>query len=309
VTSGTSTTASLDAAGLGGRSLSWQDVLYEGPVPAGLDDRGLADVRAGWAEARGWATRAAVGASYAARDAALAQAAHVVLWFEHDLHDALQLLQVLERLSRPAEPPPRLEGVLVDRVEGRAEFHGLGELTAAELAALWPARAPLTPGQLELGRRGWVAFTARDPLDLEALVHAGTPELPALGPALRRLLEELPGDDDGLSRGERQLLRVVADGADTPEAAFHADAACEEARFAGDGIVFARLASLAAGPVPLLTGWPDAPLALTRDGRRVLAGEADAVRLRGLDRWLGGTRLDASSAWRWDRRANSVRRR
>ena len=41
--------------------------------------------------------------------------------------------------------------------------------------------------------------------------------------------------------------------------------------------------------------------ALTDDGRDVLAGRADAVRLHGVDVWLGGVRLDGHEvAWRWD---------
>jgi len=34
-------------------------------------------------------------------------------------------------------------------------------------------------------------------------------------------------------------------------------------------------------------------------GARVLAGE-DAVRLRGMDRWLGGVHLTPERLWRWD---------
>jgi hypothetical protein len=41
---------------------------------------------------------------------------------------------------------------------------------------------------------------------------------------------------------------------------------------------------------------------LTAAGRAVLAGEADAVRLRGINRWIGGVHLEGpEAAWRWDR--------
>ena len=66
-------------------------------------------------------------------------------------------------------------------------------------------------------------------------------------PALRRLLEELPGARDGLARTERQLLAAVAAGARTREQAFVAAAANEEAPFLGDAIAFERLEELAAG--------------------------------------------------------------
>jgi hypothetical protein len=47
--------------------------------------------------------------------------------------------------------------------------------------------------------------------------------------------------------------------------------------------------------VPLLTA---EPMALTEAGARVLAGEADNVRLNGIDRWWGGVHLNDGSAAR-----------
>jgi hypothetical protein len=48
------------------------------------------------------------------------------------------------------------------------------------------------------------------------------------------------------------------------------------------------------------------PLVLTDAGRRVLAGEADAVELLELDRWVGGTHLTAASPWRWHAAAGRI---
>jgi hypothetical protein len=39
----------------------------------------------------------------------------------------------------------------------------------------------------------------------------------------------------------------------------------------------------------------------------VLAGEADHVRLNGIDRWLGGVHLEGDeAAWRWDAAAGRL---
>ena len=120
--------------------------------------------------------------------------------------------------------------------------------------------------------------------DPRALARAAaTPDerLPYLAPALRRLLEELPGTRDGLGRTERQLLEAVAAGARTPVDAFLASMAAEEAPFMGDTIAFDRLAELDG----LVSG--NGSLQLTEDGRAVLAGDkdrVDAARLRPLDR-------------------------
>jgi hypothetical protein len=41
-------------------------------------------------------------------------------------------------------------------------------------------------------------------------------------------------------------------------------------------------------------------LRVTRNGERVLAGDADRVELLGIDRWVGGTHLVRDEVWRWD---------
>jgi hypothetical protein len=141
--------------------------------------------------------------------------------------------------------------------------------------------------------------------------------LPFLGPALRRLLEELPAPGDGLSGTERRALRAVAEGATTPVAAFLAAQNLEAAPCLGDAWFFRALAGIGVGPARLVetqAGDPlppppplgDArafarlPLRLTGPGERVLDGVQDRVALLGLDRWLGGTHLTAAAPWRWD---------
>jgi hypothetical protein len=45
VANGTSTTRTIEAAGIPGTLSIWADPLYEGPVPGGLTDAELLDVR------------------------------------------------------------------------------------------------------------------------------------------------------------------------------------------------------------------------------------------------------------------------
>ena len=48
VANGTSTTMTIEAASIPGRVSIWADPLYEGPVPGGLSDAELVDVRASY---------------------------------------------------------------------------------------------------------------------------------------------------------------------------------------------------------------------------------------------------------------------
>ena len=323
VTNGDSAGNTLRQTALGGAVLPWQDVLHEGPVPAG-PRRELLQARAAFLSACGWGSRRSILASLAERDRQLTRALgdgqRVVLWFEHDLYDQLQLVDALA-LAAPGVP----ELIVVGTFPGRPAFRGLGELTADELETLGPARRPAGRDTLAAAVSVWAALRHPDPSELAAAARADLPGLPFLGPALLRLLEELPAPGDGLSGTERRALRAVAEGAATPAAAFLAAEDLEAATFLGDAWFYRALAALGTGPDRLVetqAGDPlpppppvgDArafarlPLRLTGPGERVLDGVQDRVALLGLDRWLGGTHLTAAAPWRWDPAAGQLLR-
>jgi hypothetical protein len=300
VTNGDSTVEILRRAHIVGDIISWRDVLHEGPVPA-LSAAELRPLRAQFLATLGPDGAAEVEAGLRARDERLGAAAaageRVVLWFEHDLYDQLQLLQILAGLP---DRPLGAELICVGSFPGRPGFAGLGELDPDELASLWPVREPVSHEHVRAARAAWDVFRGTDPRAIARAAATPDARLPFLAPALRRLLEELPGAGDGLTRTERQLLAAVGAGARTREQAFVAAAASEEAPFLGDGIAFRRLEELARGPQPLVTA-DTAALELTGAGADVLAGRADRVALIGFDRWLGGLHLRAGEAlWRWD---------
>jgi redox-sensitive transcriptional activator SoxR len=309
VTNGESAGNTLRQTGLGGAVLSWQDALHDGPVPAG-PRRELLRARAGFLAECGWGSRQALLSSLERRDRQLLDSPRVVLWFEHDLYDQLQLIDVLQLAGEVA---PEL--IVVGSFPGRPSFRGLGELSADELETLWPSRRPADAATLAAAAGAWVAVREPEPTALEEWAARETPELPFLASALRRLLEELPSVRDGLSGTERRALEAVAAGADTSPAAFVAAQRLEEAPFLGDTWFFRALSALGQGenrlvesdgglppPPPLSDGrrFAQLRLRLTPAGERVLRGEADRVDLLGVDRWVGGTHVTSDTAWRWD---------
>ena len=108
VTNGDSTTATMGAPGSPGDLLPWRDVLHEGPVPPSRRDE-LRRVRAEYLATLGGAEpgrrrgRAARARRRGCGDA-VASLEPVVLWFEHDLYDQLQLIQILAGAARPPAP-------------------------------------------------------------------------------------------------------------------------------------------------------------------------------------------------------------
>jgi DNA-binding transcriptional MerR regulator len=323
VTNGESAGNTLRQTWLGGAVLPWQDVLHEGPVPA-VPRAELLQVRAAFLSECGWGPRGAIRSSLERRDQqlrnALLDGRRLVLWFEHDLYDQLQLLDVL---ATAHDVGGSLEMVVVDAFPGKPSFRGLGELTADELETLWPNRHAPTRETLAQAAAAWDAFRAPQPVELADLAVRVPRELPFLAAAVRRLLEELPATSDGLSGTERNALQAVAGGAGTPSAAFIAAQELEDAPFLGDAWFYRALSSLGRGRARLLETQAGEPLPeppplsdgqlfarlrlrLTDDGVRVLQGDADRVDLLGVDRWIGGTHVTAESGWRWDRAARKL---
>ncbi len=79
------------------------------------------------------------------RDAAIDEAAdadEVVLWFEHDLFDQLNLIWLLDALAGAGTPEQRVRLVVIGEHPEVDPFHGLGQLSPAQLLALFPAVRP-----------------------------------------------------------------------------------------------------------------------------------------------------------------------
>jgi hypothetical protein len=313
IASGHPVTANLAATGVGGDVLSWPDVLYEGPVPDCGSLEALSYVRAPFiADRYGTGDVGSVLRNLLARNALLARSGHygeVTLWFSHHLADQLRQLQLLDWRSRHPNDTTRWTIVCIDRHPEVAEFRGLEQLGAGQLAALDWTRRPVHDGELNLARRAWGAFTAADPRALVALAGRPCRSLPFLPAAIVRHLQQFPGRRDGLTRTEREILDHVALRGGTVRDAFDTTQRdYEEAPFMGGATFLAWVEQLAAPPEPLLElgrGFRDdrwaCPLRITPRGRAVLAGRADRSTDVRLDRWLGGVRLEGPEpAWCWD---------
>jgi hypothetical protein len=320
ITNGDSAAGTLRQAGIPGAVLSWKDVLHEGPVPEGLSLDELRAVRARFIADAGWGAFEDVLNGFARRDEVLESSlAHdeVVLWFEHDLYDQLQLLQVLDWFAGRDLGATRLSLVC------GAEY--LGSATADRLRERFPSRLPVTPAQRDLARQAWAAFRSPEPTTLAGVLGQDTSALPFLHAAMLRHLQQFPSTGNGLSRSEAQAVEALAAGETRLGKVYVASHhRREEAVFLGDVVFVRYLEGLSRAQQPLLLradgrpldGTPasgdardlwDTELALTEAGRDVLEGRQDHVRLNGIDRWLGGVHLEGREArWRWDESARRL---
>ena len=288
----------------------WADPLTDGPVPGNVPDEELLRVRAGFLAASPDDV-ADVAADLAGWRAAVVDTARfdeLVLWFEHDLFDQLNLIQLLSHLAGQLRTRP-ISLVCVGTFPGHPQFKGLGELSPPDLAALFETRRPITEAQLQLATGAWRAFRSNTPRDLETLLGSDTSALPFLARALRRHLEEFPSDRDGLSRTERTLLQQATDGPVDLQRALPRMHEHEDAFYVTDTSLSDLARSLAASSPALIElsldpaderSLPKGTFALTAAGREILVGAADRVRRCGIDRWLGGVHLVGKGPmWRW----------
>jgi hypothetical protein len=293
VTNGDSVLYTFKKAGITGTHLGWGDALNEGPVPAGLSLEETTAVRARYLSQRFGNAIKTIHALQK-RDAVLRRSrefGEVVLWFEHDLYDQLQILQVLVALDDMELEPGRVSTIQSDQY--------LGPMTVEELAPLLPRRRTATAAIFKSARRSWKRFTSGDPHELQAAAHEDAIGLPYLRAAMHRLCQEFPWTGSGLSRGQRHALESVAQGPASNAELFRRAEAREEAMFHGDGGFYKVLDDLRTGAAPLIEG-EEGALMPTALGRRVLAGDADWLEHAPADRWIGGVHVEGASPVRWD---------
>ncbi len=312
ITNGDSAVITMRDARIAGEILPWRDILHEGPVPASLNLEELSAVRAQFLAERGWLSRDEAGSAFHGRDELIRRHTSfetVILWFEHDLYDQLQLLQILDFFASEK----RIDGLfLIQSVKH------LGQETAKELKSHLHLMEPVSDAHLALGRLAWNSFRAPTPEPWAALLPVSTHILPFLRLALLRLLDELPSPQSGLSRTEETIFNLIGQGVRSPRGLYEAFTQTEETVFMGNWSFFHALDQLGGGRAPLLAGFrglsfsPAAPedmqeayldceLSFTHLGYSIFKGGADALRHRSIERDIGGFRLTSRAPWRWDR--------
>ena len=307
--------------------LPWRDPMIDGPFPAGLDLAAASKLRAAYLAG------ADLGYDQVLRDfrlrdehlAAASQYDEITLWFEHDLLDQLQILQLLDWFSNTELIDARLNMICIDTFPGVVPFRGLGQLGPTQMATLVDKKLPVTTRQLNLAKDGWAAFRSSDPRDIETFLTQDLRPLPFLQPALGRHLQEFPSISNGLGRTDHQILRLVSEGQTRPGQIFLANMELETALFIGDWGTYRHVRDLCRGRQPLLRCKPDGEfkyprdvalshesfrnqeLSLTDNGVRVLAHEEDAFASMDIDRWLGGVHLQSCKpCWRWNVQAGRL---
>jgi hypothetical protein len=313
ITNGESSVKIMQAAQIPGDILPWRDVLHEGPVPASLTLSELSEVRAQFIAAQGWEELEVVRNSFITRDKQLESYRNykkVILWFEHDLYDQLQILQVLDWLTDNPFQEANLSIICTEQYLGLASPDQIRELIAVQ--------EKISERHLVVAKKAWAAFRSSSPEELPQLLNEDLTALPFLEGAILRLLEEYPNCKNGLSRTAQTALEIIASGEGRPGRVFGSYQDTEERRFMGDTSFWAILHQLLDSEPPLielppgkqltLPTSPDQELSITNAGLEVLNNQRNWLDMYNVDRWIGGVHLTPNNLWCWDSRLHILKK-
>ncbi|WP_379162089.1 DUF1835 domain-containing protein [Paenibacillus sp. sgz5001063] len=245
----------------------------------------------------------------------------VVLWFEHDLFDQSMLAFLLHAFKRNSPGRTKLSLLCIGEYPGIEPFHGLGQLTPAQLGTLSGTWRTIGKREIELGSELWQAYASSDPTHLADLLEMKKSELTASGlpfayEAFMAHLSRLPSVENGLGIVEQTTLEAIEAGAHTPLELFRQVTDILHVLGMGDLEYFKYLSTMTAGDHPLLhidgaQGFVELRqipeflsrhVTLTEDGKQIRNGAADRVLVQGIDEWYGGLHMRGHEvSWRWDR--------
>ncbi|MBW4082929.1 sigma-70 family RNA polymerase sigma factor [Paenibacillus sp. S150] len=312
-----------------GDVLVWREIYPAGPVfanPAGAEERAL---RARVLEKTLGIPAGEYIGSCGEQERKLREYARydeVVLWFEHDLFDQSMLAYLLDWFKRQKLGRTKLSLLCIGEYPGIERFHGLGQLTPAQLQTLSGTWRTIGRQELALGSELWQAYASPDPVQMAELLDKKQAELAVSGlsfahEAFTAHLRRLPSERNGLGLVEQATLDAVRDGVDTPLGLFRRVTDALHVLGLGDLEYWKFLRALGGGASPLLRiggaepdvdvsqipGFLNLQVILTELGREVLNGAADRVAVQGIDEWFGGLHLHGHEvSWRWDDQAGGL---
>lgn len=313
ITNGGHAKEKLEGSGLEGDILPWDDILHCGPVPEGLALRELSKLRAEYISGLGYDTFSEIHKIFQKRDETIESAieySEITLWFEPDLYDQLQILQVLDSLGNLSDSQSELYLIHFSSVTG---------VDHDDLKELYRNRISVSEETVNGAKKGWHAFRSASPQAMNEFIKTDIPQLPYLAKAFMRIFEEYPAYRNGLSGTMHQTLQIIKDDRSKgPFDVFLENQKQEDYAFLGNHTFFLQVDLLANGQrglAKLENGskfthsltcekyseeFLNQRFEITEDGIAVLNAKADFIELNGIDHHIGGVHLTSDNDWRWD---------
>ncbi len=294
-------------AGILGDILPWRDVLHIGPVQNHESWQLFDQARIEFLISTNLANRQHIKETFVERRAVMNQLNRyegIYLWFEHDLYDQLQFLQILKYLSSLLPIHDRINLIVIDLY--------LGEAKPSDFHELFRFSEPLSVKHISAIEPYWLALTHDSPMLLSQLNDSAV--LPFMFPAFQRLCDQYPSTANGLNRVQSNILKLLLSDCKGSEL-FALYQATEENRFMGDKVFALILNDLISCENPLvkftshkhnLSIW-DNELTLTNEGHAVYNSERNHLLLNDVDRWVGGVHLNKNNIWCYDKKSEQFK--
>jgi len=314
ITNGDSAVKIMQKAIIPGEFLAWQDVLHDGPVPGDISLEALSKIRAEFIAQCGWGERSDIENLFTQRDDILKsshQYEKIILWFEHDLYDQLQILQILDWFNLNTNPNIALSLICTDQY--------LGMLSPTQMKEMVKFEKIISAQQLTLASNAWSAFRHSSPEKWQDLLSQDTSSLPFLKSAIIRLLEQYPEAHNGLSRTAQSTLEIISSDENKPGKIFGLYQETEDAKFMGDATFWIILQKLLDSTPPLLKiangktltlpTNPSQSLSITPAGVAVMKAKQNWLDTNTIDRWIGGVHLTNNNIWCWNSRSQCMEKK
>jgi hypothetical protein len=296
ITNGDSAVQIMQEAKIQGEFLPWRDVLHEGPVLP-LEFQEFCKVRAEFIFKKGWGERKFIEDDFKHKINIIENITNydkVILWFEHDLYDQLQLLQILDLLSN--------KDINISMI---CTENYLGEQTPDSLIELQKFEKKVTKEQFNLATKAWDAFRSDTPFGLQKLLDEDSSALPFLKESIKRILQEYPSCDNGLNLTSKLAFQAIEEGEKKPWKIFESYQQKEKSRFMGDSSFWSLLNGYINTPYPLLQtkygkkiSLPfekDEEIFLTELGKEVLECKKNWLDFGEIDKYIGGVHLNSQN--------------
>ena len=300
ITNGDCAVEALQKAGMSGAFLPWRDVLHWGPVPATHDWQAFDTTREAFLNSQNLVAKAVIKKQFNDRRKVMSNChlyQRIYLWFEPDLYDQLQLLQVLVWLQQAGCDANKIQLIVTDLY--------LGPASEEDIQELWRFSETANAEHFDAAKLVWMYLTDSEPVKLTDV--ASLELLPFVKPALDRLCQEYPDIEHGLGRIQLTVLQLAHELLSARDL-FKAYQQTEAEPFLGDAVFYAMVRELLAAPQPLIKSMePDLkdfwqqPLIITASGAQVSEKQLNNLDINPHKQWLGGVHNHGPRIWCYDK--------
>ncbi|MDO1500611.1 DUF1835 domain-containing protein [Winogradskyella maritima] len=208
ITNGQVLTDYLQSLKYEGDTLTWQEMLCEGPTIAKIDSDEFLDVRKAFLkeyydiEVNTAEVKSEISKLDSANDYD-----EIVLWFEYDLFCHINLIGVMNLIHQKEITTP-LSLVCSGRVDGNDRLTALPELKERQLHQHYKARRLLTEDDMQLMIALWRTYNSKDHNIFKMYITERT-DFKYLSNCLKAHLKRFPDSVSGLSTLETNILKLI----------------------------------------------------------------------------------------------------